>query len=253
VRDTPIAEKEGESLTPVSMRDLLEAGVHFGHKTRRWNPKMKRYIFAERNGIYIIDLQKTLTLLDKACDVVRRTVLEGSSVLFVGTKRQAKDIIMEEGQRANVFYVAERWLGGMLTNFRTIRRTIDRYHDLCKMDQGGEMDLLPKKEVLKLRKEMDRLARVLGGIAQMDELPGIVFVIDARKERIAVNEARRLNIPVVAIVDTNTDPELIDYPIPGNDDAIRSIRLITSLIANVIIDARVFLEAAQEERQPASA
>lgn len=216
------------------MQDLLKAGVHFGHQTRRWNPKMKKFIFAERNGIYIIDLQKTLKHIEQAYTVVRTAVENGESVLLVGTKKQAKPVIMEEATRCGMFYVVERWLGGMLTNFQTIRSSVKRLEDLEKMKEHGILDALTKKEAASLEKERERLQKVLGGIREMRRLPGIVYVVDARKERIAVSEANALEIPVVSILDTNCDPDLIDYPIPGNDDALRSISLITTIIADAV-------------------
>ncbi|KPJ54323.1 30S ribosomal protein S2 [candidate division TA06 bacterium DG_24] len=225
-------------MSVVSMKELLEAGVHFGHRTRRWNPKMKKYIFSERNGIYIIDLQKTANLLRKASQTVSDAVADGGTVLFVGTKRQAKETIVQESARCAMFSVSERWLGGMLTNFRTIKRNIERLKSLERMKEDGRFDLLPKKEVLRFEKERERLERILGGIKEMNDLPSIVYVVDARKERIAVAEANRIRVPVVAILDTNSDPDPIDYPIPGNDDAIRSVRLITRLIADAVLEGK---------------
>lgn len=222
----------------VSMKQLLEAGVHFGHQTRRWNPKMARYIFTERNGIYIIDLQKTVKKLDEAYNFVRDVSTEGGSLLFVGTKKQAQESIREEALRCGMPFVNARWLGGMLTNFRTIRRRIDRMEQLKKMREDGTFDLLPKKEVIKLELEMEKLEKFLGGVKTMDRLPKALFIVDPRKERIAVAEARKLNIPIVAIVDTNCDPDEIDYVIPGNDDAIRAVRLISSAMADAIIEGR---------------
>jgi small subunit ribosomal protein S2 len=233
------------------MKELLEAGVHFGHKTRRWNPKMKKFIFAERNGIYIINLQKTLAKLKEAYTAVRENVIQGGSILFVGTKRQAKDAVKEEGDRCGAFYVSERWLGGMLTNFRTIRRTIDRMKQIEKMRDNGAFKLLPKKEVLRLEREYQKYEKVLSGIKNMEELPSMVYVVDAHKEKIVVNEARRLKIPIVGIVDTNIDPDPIDYPVPGNDDAIRSIKLITSLMANAVLEGKELVEKTSVEK-PAS-
>jgi small subunit ribosomal protein S2 len=234
-------------LALVSMKELLEAGVHFGHKTRRWNPKMKKFIFAERNGIYIINLQKTLAKLKEAYIAVRENMMQGGSILFVGTKRQAKDAVREEGDRCGAFYVSERWLGGMLTNFRTIRRTVDRMRQIEKMRNNGAFKLLPKKEVLRLEREYGKYEKVLSGIKDMEELPSMVYVIDAHKERIVVNEARRLKIPIVGIVDTNIDPDPIDYPVPGNDDAIRSIKLITSLMANAVLEGKELVAKASVE------
>jgi small subunit ribosomal protein S2 len=225
-----------DGLAAVTLRQLLEAGTHFGHQTRRWNPKMKKYIYGARNGIYIIDLQKTLRQLRQACDMARRLAAEGGTFLFVGTKRQAQDIIAEEAQRCGMFYVTERWLGGMLTNFATIRQRIQRLHDLERMDVEGQLDLLPKKEAMQLRKERQKLERFLKGIKGMDRLPDALFAVDTRKERIALREAKRLGIPTLAIVDTNCDPGDVDYVIPGNDEAIRSIRLITSAIADAILE-----------------
>jgi small subunit ribosomal protein S2 len=220
----------------VSMKQLLEAGVHFGHQTRRWNPKMAPYIFTERNGIYIIDLQKTVKKLEEAYNFVRELSTEGKSVLFVGTKKQAQDSVKEEALRAGAYYVNARWLGGMLTNFTTIRRRIERLRQLRTMEQDGTFDLLPKKEVIKLNLEIEKLEKFLGGIKDMKEIPGALFIVDPRKERIAVAEAKKLGIPIVAIVDTNCDPDEIDYVIPGNDDAIRAVKLISGAIANAIIE-----------------
>jgi small subunit ribosomal protein S2 len=222
----------------VSMKQLLEAGVHFGHQTRRWNPKMKEYIFTERNGIYIIDLQKTVRKLEEAYKFVRDLSMEGKSVLFVGTKKQAQESIKSEAERAGAFYVNARWLGGMLTNFKTIRRRIDRLNQLKAMEEDGTFDLLPKKEVAKHKLEIEKLEKFLGGIKDMKQLPGALFIVDPRKERIAVSEARKLDIPIVSIVDTNCDPDEIDYIIPGNDDAIRAVRLISATMANAIIEGK---------------
>ena len=207
----------------VSMKQLLEAGVHFGHQTRRWNPKMARYIFTERNGIYIIDLQKTVKKLEEAYSFIRDISVEGNPVLFVGTKKQAQDSVKEEAERAGAYYVNARWLGGMMTNFSTIRRRVSRLQQLRAMEEDGTFDLLPKKEVIKLRLEIEKLEKFLGGIKEMKQLPGALFIVDPRKERIAVAEAKKLGIPIVAIVDTNCDPDEIDYVIPGNDDAIRAV------------------------------
>ncbi|NOZ56650.1 MAG: 30S ribosomal protein S2 [Calditrichaeota bacterium] len=220
----------------VKLQDLLIAGVHFGHLTRRWNPKMKKYIFMERNGIYIIDLKKTLTLLNKACEAMTQIVRSGESVLFVGTKKQAKDIVRAEAERCNQFYVVERWLGGTLTNFVTIRKSIKRLKNLEKMATDGTYEKLTKKEILRLEREKAKLEKVLGGIRDMNRLPGAVYIVDVKKELIAVNEARRLNIPVFAILDTNADPDLVDYPIPGNDDAFKSINVITHAIADAVLE-----------------
>ncbi len=235
----------------IQMKQLLEAGVHFGHQTRRWNPKMAEYIFTERNGIYIIDLQKTVKKIEEAYYFVRDIAAEGGNVLFVGTKKQAQDAIREEAERTGMFYVNARWLGGMLTNFKTIKRRIDRLYQLKKMNEDGTMELLPKKEVLKLNLEEERLEKFLGGIKEMKDLPAAIFVVDPRKEKNAIAEAHKLGIPVIAIVDTNCDPEEADYPIPGNDDAIRAVKLIVSTIGNAIIEGRqgeqVTVEAATEE------
>ena len=222
----------------VSMKQLLEAGVHFGHQTRRWNPKMKEYIFTERNGIYIIDLQKTVRMIDTAYEFVKDVVANGDSVLFIGTKKQAYEAIREEANRCGMYYVNERWLGGMLTNFSTIRSRVQRLKQLEQMEEDGAFEVLPKKEVLGLHKEHEKLERFLGGIRDMNRLPGAVFIVDPRKERIAVAEARKLHIPIVAIVDTNCDPDEIDYVIPGNDDAIRAIRLLTGLMADAVIEGQ---------------
>lgn len=222
----------------VSMKQLLEAGVHFGHQTRRWNPKMAPYIFTERNGIYIIDLQKTVKKLEEAYSFIRQISEEGKSVLFVGTKKQAQDSVKEEAERAGAYFVNARWLGGMLTNFRTIRRRIDRLNQLKAMEADGTFEMLPKKEVIKLRLEIEKLEKFMGGIKDMKELPGALFIVDPRKERIAVAEAKKLGIPIVAIVDTNCDPDEIDYVIPGNDDAIRAVKLISGTIANAIAEGR---------------
>ncbi|NMB37990.1 MAG: 30S ribosomal protein S2 [Firmicutes bacterium] len=222
----------------ISMKQLLEAGVHFGHQTRRWNPKMAEYIFTERNGIYIIDLQKTLRKIEEAYNFIRDVVADGKSVLFVGTKKQAQETIKEEAERCGMFYVNQRWLGGMLTNFKTINTRIKRLQELEKMQQDGYFEVLPKKEVMQLEKELAKLNRFLGGIREMKRLPGAIFIVDPRKERIAVAEARKLGIPIVAIVDTNCDPDEADYVIPGNDDAIRAVKLLTATIANAVIEAK---------------
>jgi len=228
----------GEKMSIVSMKQLLEAGVHFGHQTRRWNPKMKEYIFTERNGIYIIDLQKTVKKIEEAYDFVKNLAAEGGKILFVGTKKQAQESIQEEAQRCGMYYVNQRWLGGMLTNFKTIRKRIDRLNELEKMEEEGLFEVLPKKEVLNLQHEKERLEKNLGGIKDMSELPQAVFIVDPRKERIAVSEARKLQIPIVAIVDTNCDPDEVDYVIPGNDDAIRAVKLLTEKIADAVIEGR---------------
>lgn len=221
----------------ISMKQLLEAGVHFGHQTRRWNPKMDKYIFTERNGIYIIDLQKTVKKVEEAYNFVKSVAAEGGTFLFVGTKKQAQDSVKEEAERSGMYYINQRWLGGTLTNFSTIQKRIDRLHELERWEQDGTFDVLPKKEVIILKKEMDRLEKFLGGIKNMKGLPSALFVIDPRKERIAVAEARKLGIPIVGIVDTNCDPDEIDYVIPGNDDAIRAVKLLTAKIADAVIEA----------------
>ena len=236
------------------LRALLEAGVHFGHQTRRWNPKMRRFIFAERNGIYLIDLNKTLRQLEHAKAVVSDIAGQGKRVLFVCTKRHLTHIVREEAERCGQFYVTNRWLGGTLTNFRTIKKNLKRLKEIERMRTDGTFELLPKKEVIEIEREYDKLYRNLSGIADMEELPGAVFVVDARKERIAVNEANKLGLPLIAIVDTNADPDLITVPIAGNDDAIKSVRLITGQIADAIIEAQARLvkeEAVVEEGQPA--
>jgi small subunit ribosomal protein S2 len=229
----------------ISMKQLLEAGVHFGHQTRRWNPKMKPYIFTERNGIYIIDLQKTVKKVEETFNFVKDLAADGGKILFVGTKKQAQNSVAEEAERSGMFYVNHRWLGGTLTNFETIKKRIQRLKDLEKMEEDGTFDVLPKKEVVLLRKEMDRLEKFLGGIKEMNSLPDAVFIIDPRKERIAVAEARKLGIPIIAIVDTNCDPDEVDYIIPGNDDAIRAVKLLTAKMADAV------LEAHQGEEAPA--
>ena len=222
----------------ISMKQLLEAGVHFGHQTRRWNPKMATYIFTERNGIYIMDLQKTVKKLEEAYFFVRDMAASGESILFVGTKKQAQDAIKEEAERCGQFYVNARWLGGMLTNFKTMRTRIARLNQLQKMQADGTFDLLPKKEVIKLQLEIAKLEKYLGGVKEMKKLPGALFVVDSRKEKNAIAEARKLNIPIVAIVDTNCDPDEIDYVIPGNDDAIRAIKLISQTMANAVLEGK---------------
>ncbi len=222
----------------IQMKQLLEAGVHFGHQTRRWNPKMAEYIFMERNGIYIIDLQKTVKKIEEAYYFVRDIAAEGGTILFVGTKKQAQDAIREEAERTGMYFVNARWLGGMLTNFKTIKRRIDRLYQLKKMEEDGTMELLPKKEVIKLKLEEERLEKFMGGIKEMKGLPSALFVVDPRKEKNAIAEAKKLGIPVIAIVDTNCDPEEADYPIPGNDDAIRAVKLIVSTIGNAIIEGK---------------
>jgi len=222
-------------MSVVNMKQLLESGVHFGHQTRRWNPKMDEYIFTERNGIYIIDLQKTVRLINDAYDFVKERATEGQTVLFVGTKKQAQDTIKSEAERCDMPYVNQRWLGGMLTNFKTIRKRVSRLNELEQMEEDGLFEVLPKKEVIQLKKEHSKLMRFLGGIRYMKKIPDVVYVTDPRKEAIAVAEARKLNIPVVSIVDTNCDPDLIDYVIPGNDDAIRAVKLISSVIADAVL------------------
>ena len=225
-------------MSVVSMKQLLEAGVHFGHQTRRWNPKMAPYIYTERNGIYIIDLQKTVKKLEEAYNFVRDTSAEGGTVLFVGTKKQAQDAIREEAERVGMYFVNSRWLGGMLTNFKTMRQRVERLNQLKRMREDGTFDLLPKKEVIKLNGEIEKLEKYLGGVVEMRRLPSALFIVDSRKERNAISEARKLGIPIVAIVDTNCDPDEVDYVIPGNDDAIRTIKLIAQTMANAIIEGR---------------
>lgn len=231
-------------MSVISMKQLLEAGVHFGHQTRRWNPKMAEYIFTERNGIYIIDLQKTVKKIEEAYAFVRDIAAEGKDVLFVGTKKQAQDSIKEEAERVGMYWVNARWLGGMLTNFKTIKQRIDRLEQLTRMEEDGTFDLLPKKEVLNLKNEREKLEKFLGGIKDMKRLPGALFVVDPRKEKIAIAEAKKLGIPVVAIVDTNCDPEEVDYVIPGNDDAIRAVKLIANTVANAVVEGRQGTDAA---------
>jgi len=245
-------------MSVISMKQLLEAGVHFGHQTRRWNPKMSEYIYTERNGIYIINLQKTVKKIVEAYDFIKEVAESGESILFVGTKKQAQDSIKEEAERVGMYYVNARWLGGMLTNFKTIQKRIERLNQLKKMEEDGTFDLLTKKEATKLKLEIEKLEKYLGGIKDMKKLPGALFVVDPRKEKIAVAEAHKLGIPVVAIVDTNCDPDEVDYVIPGNDDAIRAVKLIASTIANAIIEgnqgedaALVVEEEASEEVQDA--
>ena len=230
----------------VSMKQLLEAGVHFGHQTRRWNPKMATYIYTERNGIYIIDLQKTAKKLDEAYNFIRETSANGGEILFVGTKKQAQDAIKEEAARCGGYYVNARWLGGMLTNFRTMRTRIDRLAQLRKMEADGTFAMLPKKEVIKHQGEIEKLEKYLGGVKEMKKIPAALFIVDPRKERNAIAEAHKLNIPIVAIVDTNCDPDEIDYVIPGNDDAIRAIRLIAAAMANGVIEGRQGEDAVAE-------
>ena len=234
----------------ISMKQLLEAGVHFGHQTRRWNPKMAPYIFTERNGIYIIDLQKTVKKVDEAYNFIREVAAAGENILFVGTKKQAQEAMKDEAIRCNMFFVNERWLGGMLTNFKTIQTRIARLRKLEAMEDDGTFDLLPKKEVIGLRHEMEKLTKYLGGIKDMKKLPGALFIVDPRKEHIAVLEARKLNIPIVATVDTNCDPDEIDHVIPANDDAIRAVKLLTAKMADAVLEGRQGMqteEAATEE------
>ncbi|UCD71249.1 MAG: 30S ribosomal protein S2 [Syntrophobacterales bacterium] len=234
----------------VTMKEMLEAGVHFGHETKRWDPKMKPYIYGARNGIYIIDLQKTVQLFKEAYDFIRDVVSQGEYILFVGTKKQAQDSIYEEATRCNMFFVNRRWLGGMLTNFQTVKKSIDQLNKLEAMKNDDIYSRLPKKEVLQLEKQRKRLEKSLGGIKNMDRLPGAIFVIDLKKERIAVSEARKLGIPSVGIVDTNCDPDEVDYVIPGNDDAIRAIRLFSSKIADAVIEGRQLYEKTLQEEEP---
>ncbi len=239
-------------MSVISMKNLLEAGVHFGHQTRRWNPKMAPYIFTERNGIYIIDLQKTVKEVNEAYDFVREIAQDGGEVLFVGTKKQAQDAIEAEAKRCGMHYVNQRWLGGMLTNYQTIKKRIDRLHDLAKMEEEGIFEVLPKFEVMELKREEDRLEKFLGGIKNMNGLPDVLFVVDPRKENIAVREAKILGIPVVAIVDTNCDPDNIDFVIPGNDDAIRAVKLLTETIANAVLEGKQgeqMVDAQEEEKK----
>ncbi|MEK4698905.1 30S ribosomal protein S2 [Solibacillus sp. FSL R7-0668] len=225
-------------MSVISMKQLLEAGVHFGHQTRRWNPKMKKYIFVERNGIYIIDLQKTVKKLEEAYDFMRQVGQDGGKVLFVGTKKQAQEAIKEEAERSGNYYINQRWLGGTLTNFGTIQKRVQRMKNIEKMEEDGTFDVLPKKEVIQLKKEHERLVKFLGGIRDMKGIPDVMFVVDPRKERIAVAEAIKLNIPLVGIVDTNCDPDEIDYVIPANDDAIRAVKLLTAKMADALLEAK---------------
>ena len=222
----------------VAMKQLLEAGVHFGHQTRRWDPKMAEYIFQARNGIHIIDLQKTSKKIDEAYAFLKEQVEEGKTVLFVGTKKQAQECVKEAAEKSGMYYVDQRWLGGMLTNFDTIRTRVQRLKDLEKMQEDGTFEVLPKKEVILLKKEMEKLERNLGGIKDMEEIPGVIFLVDPKKERIAILEAKKLGIPTVGIVDTNCNPEDLDYPIPGNDDAIRAVKLIADVMANAVIEGK---------------
>ncbi len=231
----------------ILMKNLLEAGVHFGHQTRRWNPKMSRFIFTERNGIYIIDLQKTVKQIEQAYDFVREIVADGGRVLFVGTKKQAQEAVETEAKRSGQFYVSHRWLGGMLTNYKTIRKRIERLKKLELMEEDGTFQRLPKKEVIKLRREAEKLEKFLGGIKEMEKLPDVLFVIDPKNEKIAVNEAKILGIPVIGVVDTNCDPDEVDIAIPGNDDAIRAVKLLTGTIANAIVEAKQGEQVETEE------
>ena len=232
------------------MKQLLEAGVHFGHQTKRWNPKMAQFIFGQRNGIYIINLEKTAARLEEACDFLRGIASEGGSVLFVGTKKQAKDAVLEECQRCNMFSVTERWLGGLMTNFGTIRASVKRMKELEKMKEEGSMDVLTKKERAGLNKEWLKLHKNLSGVAEMEKLPAVVIIIDPRKEDAAAKEAKKLNIPIVALIDTNSDPDIIDYPVPGNDDAIRAIKLVLSTLTDGILEGRKkFAEGKSEEKE----
>ena len=232
-------------MSVVTMKQLLEAGVHFGHQTRRWNPKMKRYIFTERNGIYIVDLQKTVKKLDEAYEFLKELAADGRSIMFVGTKKQAQEAVEKEAQRCEMFYVNQRWLGGMLTNFQTINKRLSRLYELEEMQADGTFDVLPKKEVQTLMKEHARLEKFLGGLRNMKDLPGALFVIDPKKEKIAVAEARKLGIPIVAIVDTNCDPDEVDYVIPGNDDAIRAVKLITEKMADAVLEGKQGVQLAE--------
>ena len=234
-------------MSAVDLKEMLEAGIHFGHQTRRWNPKMKKFIFDAKNGIYLIDLEKTASTLTKAREVVRQSVASGGSLLFVGTKKQAKEVIEREAAKAGAFYVTERWLGGMLTNFSTIKQSIKRLKDIERMQQDGTFDKITKKERLELLREAEKLVKVLGGIRDMNRIPHLVYVVDTKKEKIAVAEANKLGIPVIAIVDTNSDPDLITYPIPGNDDSLRAIALITKELADGAVEGRMALKDKQEE------
>jgi small subunit ribosomal protein S2 len=236
----------------VTMKDLLESGAHFGHKVSRWNPKMKEYIFGEKNGIYIIDLQKTVKMLEKAYEEIVEQISNGKSIMFVGTKRQSKDIIREEATRCGAFYICERWLGGMLTNFRTIKKTIDKLLDYEEKKESGFLDTLPKKELLSIIRKMEKMESILSGVKQLKKLPDMLYVVDIKREYIAVHEANILGIPVIAITDTNTDPDKINIPIPANDDAIRSIKLVTSIISQAVLDGKQLFEsrkAAEEEEE----
>ncbi len=234
----------------VAMKQLLEAGVHFGHQTRRWDPRMAEYIFQARNGIHIIDLQKTSKKLDEAYAFIKEQAEEGKTILFVGTKKQAQECVKEAAEKSGMFYVNERWLGGTLTNFKTIRKRIERLAELEKMQEDGTFEVLPKKEVILLKKEMDKLEKNLGGIKEMTQIPDVLFVVDPKKEHIAVQEARKLNIPIVGLVDTNCNPNDVDYVIPGNDDAIRAVKLVTDVLANAVIEGKQGESLEAEEEQP---
>ncbi|HHX12252.1 MAG TPA: 30S ribosomal protein S2 [Clostridiales bacterium] len=238
-------------MSVISMKQLLEAGVHFGHQTRRWNPKMAEYIYTERNGIYIIDLQKSVGLIDEAYAAIKEVVADGGSVLFVGTKKQAQDAIKLEAERCGMFYVNERWLGGMLTNFKTIKSRINRLREIERMSEDGTFDVLPKKEVTQLKHEWDKLEKNLGGIKDMKGIPDIIFVVDPKKERICIQEAHNLGIPLVGIADTNCDPEELDFVIPGNDDAIRAVKLIVSKMADAVIEANQGMSLADSDEAEA--
>ncbi|MBP2025481.1 30S ribosomal protein S2 [Peptoniphilus stercorisuis] len=237
-------------MSVISMKNLLEAGVHFGHQTRRWNPKMDRFIFTERNGIYIIDLQKTVKKVDEAYEFVREISAEGGTILFVGTKKQAQDAIEKEAKKCEMPFINQRWLGGLLTNYKTIKKRIERLNELNVMEEDGTFDILPKKEVIELKHERERLEKFLGGIKNMEGMPDAIFIVDPRKERIAVKEAHILGIPIVGIVDTNCDPDEIDYPIPGNDDAIRAVKLVTETIANAVLEGKQGTQTEDSEEQP---
>jgi small subunit ribosomal protein S2 len=248
-RNKKITYQEETHMSVISMKQLLEAGVHFGHQTRRWNPKMKKYIFVERNGIYIIDLQKTVRKLEEAYNFMKQVGEEGGKVLFVGTKKQAQDAIKEEAERSGNYYINQRWLGGTLTNFGTIQKRVNRLKQIERMEEDGTFEVLPKKEVVQLKKQHERLVKFLGGIRDMSSLPDVMFVVDPRKERIAVAEAMKLNIPIVGIVDTNCDPDEIDYVIPANDDAIRAVKLLTGKMADALLESK----PEEDEETPAVA
>jgi small subunit ribosomal protein S2 len=233
----------------VTMKELLEAGVHFGHQSKRWNPKMKKYIYAARNDIHVIDLHKSIPLIDTAFDFVKNAIIQNGSLLFVGTKKQAQEAIEEEAKRCGMFFVNQRWIGGSLTNFKTLKKNIARMKDIEKMKEDGTFEKLPKKEVIKIEREYRKLVRGLSGIREMTKLPDAVFIVDSKKEQTALNEARRLKIPIIAIVDTNADPDEVDYPIPGNDDAIRAIKLLTSIIADAVIAGREISKPLEEKAE----